>query len=174
MPARTLAWHILGRRNDREGRIPTQVMRLHEQEGQETFAIVFSAGEEAVSGLLWLAKSRKLSSAHFTGIGALSAATVGFFQIERQKYREIDIAEQVEVLALTGNIALDQGEPKVHAHIVVGRLDGSTLGGHLLSAQVRPTLEIVMIESPRHLRRKFDPASGLALLDFAPDSADSD
>ena len=54
---------------------------------------------------------------------------------------------------------------------VVGRFDGSTLGGHLLEAHVRPTLEIVMVESPKHLRRKFDPASGLALLDFGSETA---
>ncbi len=149
------------------------VMRLHEQDGQQTFAVVFSAGEEAVKGLLGLAKSRNLSSAHFTGIGALSAATVGFFQVELREYHRLAIDEQVEVLSLTGNIALDQGEPKVHAHVVVGRLDGSTLGGHLLEARVRPTLEIVMVESPKHLHRRFDPASGLALLDLATETADA-
>jgi predicted DNA-binding protein with PD1-like motif len=148
-----------------------QVMKLSEPEGQQTLAVVFSTGEEVVRGLLGLAKSRNLSSAHFTGIGALSAATIGFFQVKVREYRTLGISEQVEVLSLTGNIALDQGEPKVHAHIVVGRFDGSTLGGHLLEAHVRPTLEIVMVESPRHLRRKFDPASGLALLDFGSETA---
>ena len=149
-----------------------KVMRLSEQEGQQTLAVAFRTGEEVVRGLLGLAKSRSLSSAHFTGIGALSAATIGFFQVELREHRKLGIREQVEVLSLTCNIALDQGEPKVHAHIVVGRLDGSTLGGHLLEALVRPTLEIVMVESPKHLRRKFDPASGLALLDLASETAD--
>jgi len=148
-----------------------QVMKLSEPGGQQTLAVVFSTGEEVVRGLLGLAKSRKLSSAHFTGIGALSAATIGFFQVKLREYRKLGISEQVEVLSLTGNIALDRGEPKVHAHIVVGRFDGSTLGGHLLEAHVRPTLEIVMVESPKHLRRKFDPASGLALLDFGSETA---
>jgi len=69
-----------------------------------------------------------------------------------------------------GNIALEGDKPKVHAHIVVGRFNGSTLGGHLLEAHVRPTLEIVLVESPPHLRRTFDPASGLALLDLSPEA----
>lgn len=56
------------------------------------------------------------------------------------------------------------GEPVVHAHAVIGRKDGSTRGGHLKSAHVRPTLELVLTEYPRHLERKLDSESGLALI----------
>ena len=42
------------------------------------------------------------------------------------------MSEQVEVLSLIGDVALKDGEPKVHAHVVVGRSDGSTRGGHLM------------------------------------------
>jgi len=75
------------------------------------------------------------------------------------------IQEQVEVLSLIGDIALDDGEPKVHAHVVVGKSDGTAHGGHVLEAHVRPTLEVVLTESPRHLRKRFDPESCLALID---------
>jgi predicted DNA-binding protein with PD1-like motif len=50
--------------------------------------------------------------------------------------------------------------------VVVGRADGSTRGGHILEAWVRPTLEVIVSEAPRHLRRKTDPASGLALIEL--------
>jgi predicted DNA-binding protein with PD1-like motif len=63
-----------------------------------------------------------------------------------------------------GDIALDGSQPKVHAHVVLGRRDGSTVGGHLIEARVRPTLEIVVVDSPAYLRREFDPASGIALI----------
>ncbi len=69
------------------------------------------------------------------------------------------------MLALVGDVALENGAPKVHAHVVIGRRDGSAHGGHLLEAHVRPTLEVMLTESPAHLRRTFDPASGLALID---------
>jgi hypothetical protein len=54
----------------------------------------------------------------------------------------------------------------VHAHIVVARHDGSALGGHLLGGTVDPTLEVTIVESPTTLRRRTDPATGLALLDI--------
>ena len=63
-----------------------------------------------------------------------------------------------------GDVAQQDGEPKVHAHVVLGRSDGSTRGGHLLEAHVRPTLEVMLVESPAHLNKQHDPESGLALI----------
>jgi predicted DNA-binding protein with PD1-like motif len=61
-------------------------------------------------------------------------------------------------------VALADGEPKIHAHVVVGRRDGTALGGHLLDARVRPTLEVVLVETPATLRRTIDKTTGLPLL----------
>ena len=90
--------------------------------------------------------------------------TLGWYDIEKQEYVKIPIREQVEVLACVGNVALDKGQPKVHAHLVVGKREGTAHGGHLLQAVVRPTLEVMLFESPAELRRRMDPASGLCLI----------
>jgi predicted DNA-binding protein with PD1-like motif len=87
-----------------------------------------------------------------------------------KKYKPIAIDEQVEVLSFIGDITLDQGRPKLHAHVVLGKADGTAHGGHLLEGHVRPTLEVIVTETPRHLRRRFDPASGIALIDPAAES----
>jgi predicted DNA-binding protein with PD1-like motif len=94
-----------------------------------------------------------------------TGSSFGYFDRERKDYKKIPIKEQVEVLALTGNIALSDGQPKAHAHLVVGKSDGTAHGGHLLEAHVWPTLEVIVVESPRYLRRKFDRATGLTLID---------
>ena len=147
-----------------------QVKQLQELAGQKRFAVVFSTGEEVVLGLTDLAKEQGLSAAHFTAIGALRAAVLGFFDVSQREYRRFGIDEQVEVLSLVGNVALEDNEPRIHAHIVVGKFNGTTLGGHLLEAHVRPTLEVVLVETPHHFRRRFDPATGLALLDLSEES----
>jgi predicted DNA-binding protein with PD1-like motif len=41
--------------------------------------------------------------------------------------------------------------------MVLGLPDGSARGGHLIAATVWPTLEVVLTESPKHLRRTFRP-----------------
>jgi hypothetical protein len=90
--------------------------------------------------------------------------TLGYFDWERKDYERSDYHEQVEVLSLLGDIALDGDKPRVHAHAVLGRRGSSTLGGHLLDARVRPTLELILTETPAHLRRFHDPESGIALI----------
>ena len=92
---------------------------------------------------------------------------LGYFDRKRNQYREIPVRDQVEVLSLVGDIAQQQDEPRVHAHVVVGTANGETRGGHLLSAHVWPTLELILTEAPAHLRKRSDPETGLALI--APD-----
>ena len=140
---------------------------LLDSSGPRTWALIFDKGDEPVTGLTAFAKAQKLGGAHFTAIGAFSEATLGYFDRDAKTYLKIPIDEQVEVLSLIGDVALDRGEPKVHAHVVVGRADGEARGGHLLDARVWPTLEVVLVESPRHLRRRHDPETGLALIDPA-------
>lgn len=137
---------------------------LHEQQGQKTFAVVFDKGDEVVAGLLAFAKEQSLAASHFTAIGAFSDVTLGYFDWERKDYQKLPVREQVEVLSLIGDIALNEGEPKVHAHVVVGKVDGTAHGGHLMEAHVRPTLEVIIVESPEHLWRKTDEETGLALI----------
>jgi predicted DNA-binding protein with PD1-like motif len=133
--------------------------------GARTFALVFEAGEEPMQGLLDFAKRERLTSGHFTAIGAFEDLTLGYFDWSRKDYARIAIREQVEVLSLVGDVALEGEVPKVHAHVVVGKRDGTAHGGHLLEARVRPTLEVILIQPPGHLQRRFDPQSKLALID---------
>jgi uncharacterized protein len=139
---------------------------IHEQSGERTFALVFQAGDEAMKRLAEFVEEHRVGAARFTAIGALSGATLGYFDWEKKDYKKIPIDEQVELLSLLGDVALADGKPMVHAHAVLGRSDGSTRGGHLLEARVRPTLELVLVESPAHLKKRHDPESGLALIDL--------
>ena len=137
---------------------------IYEEQGEKTFALVFDPGDEAMEELTNFAKENGLSAARFTAIGAFSDATLGYFDMGKKEYEKIPVDEQVEVLSLVGDVALFEGEPKLHVHAVLGRSDGTTRGGHLLGAHVQPTLEVVIVESPEHLRRETDEETGLPLL----------
>ncbi|HLJ18404.1 MAG TPA: PPC domain-containing DNA-binding protein [Bryobacteraceae bacterium] len=138
--------------------------KLLAESPEKTFAVIFGSGDEAMAGLLSFAKENGLKAAHFTGIGAFEDVTLGYFEWKTKQYARIPLREQVEAISIAGDIALEKGEPKVHAHIVVGRYDGTTRGGHFLEGHVRPTLEIILVESPAILRREMDEESGLALI----------
>jgi uncharacterized protein len=106
-----------------------------------------------------------ISAAQITGIGAFSDAVLGFFDWEKKDYRKIPVREQVEVVSFMGDVAQGpDGKPALHVHAVVSRSDGTAMGGHLLEAHVRPTLEVVLTESPKRLHKRKDPVSGLALI----------
>ncbi|CAN5815512.1 DNA-binding protein [soil metagenome] len=137
---------------------------LHDNQGERTFVVIFDKGDEPMDGLARFAKEQKLSAARISGIGAFSDATLGFFDRGTMNYKEIPVKDQVEVLSLLGDIALSDDEPKVHVHVVLGKVDGSTVGGHLIRAEVWPTLEVMVVESPTHLRKYHDKETGLALI----------
>ena len=132
--------------------------------GEKTWVLIFDKGDEVVSGLTRFAEEQRLGGSRFTAIGAFSDVTLGYFDRERKDYKKIPVEEQVEVLVLAGDVALRDGRPQVHAHVVIGKADGTAHGGHLLEAHVWPTLELILVESPRHLQRKLDEETGLALI----------
>ncbi len=138
---------------------------LFEDGGLKTFTLIFETGDEVVSGLTAFAKEKKLAGSHFTAIGAFRDAVIAYFDWEKKEYQKNPVREQVEVVSLIGDVALaPDGSPKVHAHVVLGRRDGAALGGHLIEGHVRPTLEVTLTEAPKHLQRRHDPHSGLALI----------
>ncbi|MEX2424290.1 MAG: PPC domain-containing DNA-binding protein [Acidimicrobiia bacterium] len=138
---------------------------LHEANGQRTFVLVFAIDENPVTGIVDFAAEADLTGSEVTGIGAFSKVTLAYFDWETKDYQPIEVDRQVEVASFLGNIARDgEGEPKLHAHLVVAGEDGDAMGGHLLAATVRPTLEVIVTESPTHLQRRHDPQTGLPLL----------
>jgi predicted DNA-binding protein with PD1-like motif len=130
-----------------------------------THLLVFEAGEEAMEVLEAWCRSEGVGAASFRGVGAFSEAVVAWFDPEAREYRDIPVREQVELLSMIGDVAEHEGEPAVHAHVVLGTSDGLARGGHLRSGRVRPTLELIVDEAPGHLRKRFDPESGLPLID---------
>lgn len=139
---------------------------LNRDSGEKTYALIFDPGDEVMSLMTNFAKENHLLASHFTAIGAFERVTFRYFDRDKQEYQKIPVNEQVEVLMFAGDISDDKGKPKVHAHVVVGKRDGTAHGGDVGEAIVYPTLEVVLEETPKHLRRKYDPETGLDLIDL--------
>lgn len=140
--------------------------KLVHDDGLRTFVVVMDKGDEAFGELTRFAREHDVSGAGLTAVGAARAVTLGYFDPGISDYRSTDFSEQLEVLSLIGDIAQKDGEPAVHAHVTLGRKDSSTIGGHLQALSVWPTLEVVVTETPAHLRKTVDPETGLALIDL--------
>lgn len=142
-----------------------QQKRIHESNGQRTYAVVLETGDEVMAFLKSFVAAESVRTAQFSAIGALGDVVLMYFDWEKKAYQRIPVHEQVEVASLTGDVAESpDGKPSLHIHLVVGKRDGSAMAGHLAEAHVRPTLEVILTESPAHLRKVKDPESGLALI----------
>jgi predicted DNA-binding protein with PD1-like motif len=142
-----------------------KVQLLSENNQTKEYAVIFSKGDEAFSGLLDFADKYGVKSAHFTAIGALQGAILAWLDPEKMMYREIRVDGQVEVLSMVGDIALYQGKPAVHTHMVVGLADGTARGGHVIEAHVFPTLEVMVTVDSNAMQKKLDKETGLILID---------
>src|SRR5258708_39515387 len=115
-----------------KGKAPRmKVQLLNPGEPTKQYAVIFYQGDEAFSGLLELAQKYHITSAHFTAIGAVNGATLGWFDPQRKMYKKIPINGQHEGIGTSGDIALYQGKPVVHPTMGVGPPDGTTRAGHV-------------------------------------------
>jgi predicted DNA-binding protein with PD1-like motif len=149
-----------------KGKAPRMQVQLLSREDQaQQYAVIFYQGDEAFSGLHEFAEKYHVTSAHFTAIGAVDDATVAWFDPQRKMYKKIHIAGQHEVIGMSGDIALYQGKPVVHTHMVLGYPDGTTRGGHVIDAYVSPTLEVMVTVDAKAMHKRLDPETDLTLID---------
>jgi uncharacterized protein len=133
-----------------------------------TYGVALQTGDDVLSSLGKFIREREIEAASVTAIGAFSDAQLGYFDWQTKAYKKIPVTEQVEVLSLLGDVAVAEDGPTLHLHAVLGKADGSTVGGHLMQAHVRPTLEVIFIQTPSYMRKRRDPETGLALLALNP------
>jgi hypothetical protein len=122
--------------------------------------LVFDKGDDVLETLQRYIGEQQIASAWFQAIGAFERSAIAYWNRDTKQYEDIAVGEQVEVLALSGNV----NRTKVHAHAVLGRRDGSTIGGHLKSGIVYPTLELHLTRLAHELTRRRDEETGLDLI----------
>ena len=148
------------------GKAPSMQVKLVKDTPEEkVYAIVFLKGDEVLSGLTDFAAKYGVSDAHFTGIGAVSSVTTAWLDLDKKMYHPTVTHQQVEVLSLTGDIAAFNGKPIVHMHAILGRRDGSTVGGHVWELNANPTVEVFLTANTAPLAKRPDPSSGIKLID---------
>ncbi len=133
---------------------------------ERVFMLIVDPDEEAFETIRDFAIKQDITAASITAIGAFETATLAFFDLALKSYLNIPVEAQSEVLSLMGDITLDEkGKPNAHLHAVLGLADGRTRGGHFVKGYVRPTLEVIIRETPAELRRSYRPEFGIALID---------
>jgi predicted DNA-binding protein with PD1-like motif len=141
---------------------------LTDHHGIRTFVVALESEDRLIASITRFAAEQGLAAAEFTAIGALASAKLAYFDWESKDYAEIPVDEQIEIASLNGRITRPEGgtgDPHLHVHCVLSRADGSAVAGHLMEAEVRPTAEVYVTDSPTELHRRTEPESGLPVID---------
>jgi predicted DNA-binding protein with PD1-like motif len=123
----------------------------------------FPHGCELIGELGRFADEKCVDSAVFHIIGAAKSARLAFYDQTTLKYGENSFDEPLEIVHCSGNIAYKDGKRFVHAHILLSREDGSTIGGHLISADVFAA-ELYLRAFKEPITRSHDATTGLQLM----------
>ncbi|MBU2259703.1 DNA-binding protein [Patescibacteria group bacterium] len=132
---------------------------------EQGFILRLEQGEEITETITKCIQEQNTEGGMISGVGAAYNVTLQYFNMETKEYEEKLFPEEYEILALSGNISLKDGKPWPHLHIVLGTKNFQCIGGHLKSATVGATCEIV-IQKFQRLERGHDDATGLHLLDL--------
>ena len=71
-----------------------------------------------------------------------------------------------EIVSLGRTITTKDGEFYAHLHMSAGDTEGRVLGGHLNEAVISATCELVLEIMDGTVERRFDPETGLNLMEF--------
>jgi len=131
---------------------------------EEKYVIKIERGEEVIATLTEFCRNEGIRNAHFSGIGAVQGLSCGYYALDEKKYYFTQYDELVEVVSLTGNVALKEGEPFLHMHGVFTDTTNIAFGGHIEKMSVGVVLEIVLEVLPSTIERNYDEGIGLYLL----------
>ncbi len=110
------------------------------------------------------ASRHQVETAWVSAIGALTKCQIAFFDQRQRRYQPLSFDEPLEILSLTGNLSLADGQPFAHLHLVAGRADGTTIGGHVLTGCEVYTGEYrISVQHGPPLTRSWDEKLGLRL-----------
>lgn len=130
------------------------------------YVIRLEKDEEIVSSLKDLCKKEKISLGTIGGIGAVGEVEIGYFETKTKKYNSKVLKGDMEILNLNGNISEMNGDVYLHLHITVADDNLNAMGGHLNSAIISATGEIIIDAIDGKVDREFDEEVGLNLLKF--------
>lgn len=121
-------------------------------------------GSDLLKELESFVRAKGINLAWLSGIGAVSRATIRYYDQAKKDWVDLELDQRLEVVSMTGNVSLLNGEPIVHLHVVLADEEGRCYGGHLGNNTVCFNLEILMntLSGPSVIR-KMDAQTGLTI-----------
>lgn len=130
------------------------------------YVLRIEKGEDIIESLKRFANETKFFSAFFFGLGVGQDIELGYFDAAKKNYFKKQFRGEYEFSSLSGNISTFSQEPAIHCHVTIADSKFNAFGGHLFSAKVPATCEIVVFPFDEPLTRFEDDQTGLRLLEL--------
>ena len=123
-----------------------------------------NTGEDLLDGITEYVTGAGIQAAWLTYLGAVSRASLRYYDQDERVYRDFELDEHLEVLSGVGNVSLLDGTPFVHTHAAFADSSGKAVGGHLNSGTTVWALEVRIQELiGKPLVRQPDDCTSLSL-----------
>lgn len=148
----------------------SEAIRLWYHIGMKQFAdfnstlLVLKRGEELHTVLANYAREAGLTSAWLSGLGGAGKATLGYYSLETKSYSWQEFDGPLEILSLTGNLSMADGEPFWHIHGSLSDTKLQAIGGHVKELVVGPTCELLVTPLSLPLTRLPDNETDMKLI----------
>ena len=121
------------------------------------FILRLVEGESVFSALTICTRENQFGSAIFTGVGALSDLSIGFYHRHTQQQTIKNFADTYEIASLNGNITWVDNKPFIHIHASMSDDSFAVFGGHIIDAHASASTEIAIIPMTYAITREYDP-----------------
>jgi len=133
---------------------------------KDKYILKLKKGESVIDVLKKFAEEVKIQGGLILGIGAISNPTLSYFDTKTKDYQNNTFDGEYELLSCTGNLTIKEGEIFPHIHVVLGRSDSTTVGGHLTNCVISAAGEFFVFPTKEKVKREFDEGTGLFLWDL--------
>ena len=130
---------------------------------QNKYFISIDKDEYVNQSLLDVANNENLKSGWISGVGAIYDIEVGYFDVEKKDYVRKKFPGDYELLSISGNISIKEGDRFVHTHITFSDIEFNVFGGHLFDAKVAAAGEFLIDLCDFEVKRKYNENLGLHL-----------
>ena len=131
---------------------------------EKDYFINIAKDEKVIETLTGICKERGIRNAKLSGIGAVKKTEIGAYDLPEKEYIKKEYPEILELLSFEGNVSLKDGDPFIHAHVVLSDHQMKTFGGHLFETTVGVAGEFFLREFDGNAYRELDPDIGLACI----------
>ncbi len=138
---------------------------LYKKSGDKIIARL-DKGEEIIEKLKFICEKENIQTAEVSALGAINNFMAGIFKPVEKQYISKNFKGNFEIVSLTGTITSMNNEPYAHLHISAANEDCEVFGGHLNSAYISATCEMVINVIPGKTERYYDQTIGLNLLEL--------